>query len=74
VVDEERVPTSAGCSVAAALGDGEDYELLVTLPPAASDAILAGWARAFPDLRLTVVGRLTGEPADGAVTGWEHFR
>lgn len=47
---------------AAALMDGEDFELLFTT--AAQDAVpmLDGWRARFPDLRLTCIGRLGREP------------
>ncbi|HLO41915.1 MAG TPA: thiamine-phosphate kinase [Phycisphaerales bacterium] len=63
-----------------AAGDGEDYELLVTLP---DDSVLARWA-VERNIPLTVVGRVEQGPAtcriiapDGAVhdagtLGWDH--
>lgn len=75
VLDEASLPRTAGCSVAAALGDGEDYELLVTVPPETFERLLPAWAVEFPDLALTPVGRLTAEPARvNPSAGWEHFR
>jgi thiamine-monophosphate kinase len=74
-LDEATLPRTPGSSVAAALNDGEDYELLVTLPADGLGELLLAWAEQFPTLPLTPVGRLTGQPAtpQGA-TGWEHFR
>lgn len=45
----------------AALSDGEDFELLFTV--AAKDAVrvLDGWKARFPEVRLTCVGRITGD-------------
>jgi thiamine-monophosphate kinase len=74
-LDEASLPRSAGSSVAGALGDGEDYELLVTLPPEGLEGLLAKWSGEFPDLRLTAVGRLTAEVGRlDRAAGWEHFR
>lgn len=73
-VDLDSIPRTEGCDVAAAIGDGEDYELLMTLDEATVDKALAEWAKAFPDLPLTVIGEIVEKdeiPMDG---GWEHFR
>lgn len=89
VVDLERVPVAPGVGpVAAALGrdarilaitGGEDYELLVAVPPDRVEAL-----RALLDLPLTPVGQLeegppglevrgaTGEPVELVSPGWEH--
>lgn len=65
-----------------ALGDGEDYELLVVVRGAADDAALQrAWRTRFPRLRLTHVGefvRADALPA-GALrlpdySGYEHLR
>lgn len=75
VVDREKLPVTAGCSVAQAMGDGEDFELLMAQPAEQVDALLATWGREFPGLPLTVVGSIVpageGEVGEG---GWEHFR
>lgn len=66
----ECVPRHRGCSVEAALGDGEDYELLVAVPPKKWTALVQGWPDDFAP--LTAVGRLVAE--GGALEGgWEHF-
>lgn len=75
-----EVPRRRGVSVAAALGDGEDYELLLTTGEEISGRQMAAWRRKFARVGLTCVGRIvegdgvrwSGE--DGAVGGWEHFR
>jgi thiamine-monophosphate kinase len=78
----EHVPVAVGVArfgddaQAAALGGGEDYELVFTAPdPAAMEAAFAGAGLLAP-LR---VGRVTDDPAarrlgDGALPllGWEH--
>ncbi|MBN8249681.1 MAG: thiamine-monophosphate kinase, partial [Verrucomicrobia bacterium] len=79
----ERQGDRARPAVVAALTDGEDFELLFTV--AARDAVPLhdAWKPAFPGVRLTCIGRLTGTPGvflvgpDGRrpmpVRGYEHF-
>jgi thiamine-monophosphate kinase len=43
----------------AALGDGEDFELLFTLGSGHAVALLDGWKKQFPKLRLSCIGRIT---------------
>lgn len=74
-IDPAALPRRRGCSVDAALGDGEDYELLFSLPRARAAALERGWAKRFPKLALTRIGELAppgvAEPRfDG---GWAHF-
>jgi thiamine-monophosphate kinase len=57
-----RAESSAKPPLLAALTDGEDFELLFTLPPGHSVALLDGWKKAFPDLRLSCIGKITAEP------------
>ncbi|MDX6523025.1 MAG: hypothetical protein QOI17_538, partial [Gaiellales bacterium] len=68
----ERLPRAPGASIEQAAAGGEDYELLVALPP----------SQPVPDW-LTGVGELTADPAvllldaDGSprdLAGWDHFR
>ncbi len=75
VLDEDALPRAAGCSIGQALGDGEDFELLLALAPERVAGLLAAWAEEFPEVPLTVIGRLTGPVGDGRalVGGWEHF-
>jgi len=68
-----------------ALHDGEDFELLFSVPAAREPAFAAAWPRAFP-LRCTRIGEVTGRRgavevrgADGrlaplARSGFEHWR
>jgi len=87
VIEAASVPVhpdaTALCSenaLAAALGDGEDYELLFTLPPQQADALIA--SPPF-DAPVTQIGHVHADPAvrivhpDGRCedldpTGWEH--
>ncbi|MEI8039165.1 MAG: thiamine-phosphate kinase [Verrucomicrobiota bacterium] len=78
-LDEAAVPRSAGCTLAQAVGDGEDFELLLAIEPGRAAGLLAAWSRAFPDLPLTAIGRLV-DPGPGGVLaggglggGWDHF-
>lgn len=70
-----ELPANTGCSREQALGDGEDYELLLTVPEKRWKAAAGAWREAFPKLPLTAVGRLT-EPGKGMqlLGGWDHFK
>lgn len=80
-LDLAAVPRRRGCTLAGALGDGEDYELLCAISARADlVALRRTWRRRFPSLPLTVIGRFVKQP-DGAtaanilpVSGYEHFR
>jgi thiamine-monophosphate kinase len=90
LVDVARLPLSRALTAVAgaqsardfALGGGDDYELLVTVPPAHFDA-LAARAKAL-NLTLTAIGELRrgndvqwvleGRPYVPAVAGYSHFR
>lgn len=69
---EEKLPCHEGCTTAAALGDGEDMELLF-----AGDS--GDWEQAFreafPETLLTRIGTLTAEGCSAlGEGGWEHFQ
>jgi thiamine-monophosphate kinase len=57
-----REHPSARPPLAAALADGEDFELLFTLPKTHAVPLLDAWKTRFPGLRLTCIGRITAEP------------
>lgn len=69
----------------AALSDGEDFELLFALPAAAAVPLHDAWKQAFPEVRLSCIGRLfpgrgiTIRRRDGRVAqpvtrhGYDHF-
>jgi len=42
----------------AALTDGEDFELLFTVPAKSAVPLLDAWKRQFPDLKLTCIGKI----------------
>ncbi len=74
VIDENAVPLRAGATLPEALGDGEDYELLFTLPPGRGPV---SWSGPAPATRIGRAvegsGRLFGinqEEFKGA--GYEH--
>jgi thiamine-monophosphate kinase len=76
------LPRRGNASVAEALGDGEDYELLFTVAAGPRrPALEAAWRRAFPRTRLTRIGRMVragAVPPDavplGEFHGYEHLR
>ena len=57
-----RAESSAKTPLLAALTDGEDFELLFTLPPRNSVALVDAWKKKFPELPLSCIGRITSEP------------
>jgi thiamine-monophosphate kinase len=73
-LDRDSLPLSPGCTVSQALGDGEDFEILFATEAERVPELLSAWSRSFPDLPLTVIGRLVppeqGETLSG---GWDHF-
>lgn len=54
----ESLPRTPGCTVEQALGDGEDFELLLAVAPRDAAPLQAAWAKQFPKLPLTEIGRL----------------
>lgn len=75
IIREDQVPCSENVNVAAALGDGEDYELLFTIAPDHLERLQSEWGRQFPDLALSVLGELTVAEVgiQSEAGGWEHF-
>jgi len=81
VLDYAALPRRHGCSLEAALGDGEDYELLCTISARADLAALQrAWRQRFPALSLTVIGEFVRRPAGTTppdtldACGYEHLR
>jgi thiamine-monophosphate kinase len=75
-LDEASLPRNPGCDVAQALGDGEDYELLLTVSDRSVTRLCADWGEKFPDLPISLIGRLVSEDSDSMQdqSGWQHFR
>lgn len=57
-----RTSDTAKSALAAALTDGEDFELLFTVPPASAVSLLDAWKAEFPEVRLTCIGKIRKEP------------
>lgn len=74
-VDLESLPRNRGCDAAAALSDGEDYELLFAVPRRLRRRLEERWRQTFPRVRLTRIGVLTdsGQAPAGWPGGWDHF-
>ena len=51
--------STAKPAFAAALSDGEDFELLFTLPGKSAVKLLDAWKRKFPGLKLSCIGKIT---------------
>lgn len=74
-LEKTNIPRHRSCSIQQALTDGEDYELLVALPPARWQKLHAHWPTALAP--LTAIGTLTPSggklSADRLSGGWDHF-
>jgi thiamine-monophosphate kinase len=57
-IDRSAIPRSPGCSLAQAINDGEDYELLFALAPEDVSELEKSWQKRFPHLSLSRIGRL----------------
>ncbi len=57
-----RAGHAGGSALTAALTDGEDFELLFTLPARQAVALRDAWHAQFPTVRLTCIGKITAEP------------
>jgi thiamine-monophosphate kinase len=79
-VDEKALPLNRGCTIAQAISDGEDYELLLAISPADARSLPKRWRKKFPDVPLTRIGRLSPEPNPPKAdqnpkwTGYAHFQ
>jgi thiamine-monophosphate kinase len=76
-ISGESIPCNRGCTVAQALGDGEDFELLFAVQPRDAKRLETKWRRRFPGLPLTRIGVLTRSPANRerkpTAHGFDHF-
>lgn len=74
-IDFSALPKNAGCSTEQALTDGEDYELLFAVSDEDCAKLEQDWKKAFPELPITGIGRLTEQKGDPlSRTGFDHFR
>ncbi len=73
-VDRERLPRHEHCTIEQAIGDGEDYELLLALAPDDATELERRWPIRFPALPLTRIGELTAPGAGEELPrGHDHF-
>lgn len=74
-VDLGNVPRQRGCSLEQAVGDGEDYELLLAVAANDAEKLLRRWREQFPRVPLTVIGTLRANPRDRTPLpgGYRHF-
>jgi len=58
----DHSPLSRHCDpLSSALSDGEDFELLFTVSSRDAAPLLDAWKNAFPGIRLSCIGKITGE-------------
>ncbi len=69
-LDRAAIPRNRGCSIAQALGDGEDFELLFAVPSQSAKQLQSSWPKEFP--LLTRIGSLTSSGGE-LRGGWGHF-
>lgn len=74
-VDEAALPLNPGCTTKQAISDGEDYELLFAISPRDRQRLENSWAKKFPQLPLTRIGKLTSNVKGQTLSrGYLHFR
>ena len=81
-LDSAAIPRRAGATLAAALGEGEDYELVFAVARTTDRGAFArAWRKAFPRTRLSCIGCFVSTAAwpAGALNpddyrGYEHLR
>ncbi len=69
-LDRDSLPCSEGSTLAQAISDGEDYELLFT----SGDDLKPAWGEKFPGLEITRIGTLIEGVGDTIEGGWDHFQ
>ncbi len=73
-----KIPLNPNCTTKQALRDGEDYELLFTIPAASQHELETRWAKQFPHLKLSHIGHLIEKSPDATEPthsgGWDHFQ
>ena len=68
-----KLPLHHNSTPTEALSDGEDYELLFSIPEDSKDELETRWANEFRDLKLTNIGKFTSKEHDVLTGGWDHF-
>ncbi len=72
------LPCTPGSTPLNAMNDGEDFELLFTVPPAEAEVLERDWRKRFPELLLTKIGHLarhsTKRKTTPAEQGYDHFK
>jgi thiamine-monophosphate kinase len=70
-IELESIPRTERCTIEQALCDGEDYELLFTLPQRTVDALKADWPFRLP---VTQIGYFSKKPSHKKFeNGFDHF-
>jgi thiamine-monophosphate kinase len=69
-----ELPLHHNCTPDEGLTDGEDYELLFSVPAESKDELESLWAEQFKNLKLTHIGRFTETQHDTLKGGWDHFK
>ena len=74
-LDLNSLPLRPGATVAQAMGEGEDYELLASFPAGCWEKLSSSWRKRFPQLPLTKVGVIAPHRVRRPVLsgGWDHF-
>ncbi len=70
-LDPEAIPRRRGATLTAAINDGEDYELLFTVPPARAAWLKKKWPFATP---LHCMGIMRKGPSTALAHGFDHFK
>jgi thiamine-monophosphate kinase len=73
-INHSTLPLSPNCTPHQALTDGEDYELLFTIPAENSAELESHWHKQFKHLKLTNIGSLTSTEHHTLSGGWDHFQ
>lgn len=75
-LEKEKIPCQEDCTVEEAISDGEDYELLFTVTPAAWSDLQQKWNHQFPKLKLTCIGKMISpdHASSSLPSGFDHLK